>query len=122
MGEELFAQNPLDRGYLVRRLAPAWGTTEKMAKTANDNTFHFTNCTPQHHAFNAGQTLWVGLEDYILRNARKAKNITIANVGMKQSLRRQALFDNPLHHISKRINLAERSINIGRYPQAVHAA
>ncbi len=31
---------------------PAWGPA---AKAANDDTFHFTNCTPQHHDFNAGQ-------------------------------------------------------------------
>jgi endonuclease G len=35
----------------------------------NDDTFHFTNCSPQHEDFNQGQTLWAGLEDYILDNA-----------------------------------------------------
>jgi endonuclease G len=35
---------------------------------ANDDTFHFTYCTPQHHDFNAGKTLWADLEDYILKN------------------------------------------------------
>ncbi len=70
IGEEVYARNDLDRGHLVRRLDPAWGTTEKIARTANDDTFHFSNCTPQHHAFNAGQTLWAGLEDYILNNAQ----------------------------------------------------
>ncbi|WP_084435856.1 DNA/RNA non-specific endonuclease [Aldersonia kunmingensis] len=63
--EALYRQNDLDRGHLVRRLDPAWGPA---AKAANDDTFHFTNCTPQHHEFNAGATLWVGLEDYVLRN------------------------------------------------------
>lgn len=65
-GEEVYRSNPLDRGHLVRRLDPAWGPT---AKAANDDTFHFTNSTPQHHDFNAGQTLWAGLEDYILNSA-----------------------------------------------------
>jgi endonuclease G, mitochondrial len=65
-GEDVYRDNPLDRGHLVRRLDPAWGP---MAKAANDDTFHFTNCTPQHHEFNAGQTLWLGLEDHILRSA-----------------------------------------------------
>ena len=72
-GEEVYADNPLDRGHLVRRLDPAWGPTAAAAKTANDDTFHFTNCTPQHHDFNAGQTLWAGLEDYILDNADNLK-------------------------------------------------
>jgi endonuclease G len=68
-GEQVYVDNPLDRGHLVRRLDPAWGPTAAVAKTASDDTFHFTNCTPQHHDFNAGQTLWAGLEDYILDSA-----------------------------------------------------
>ncbi|BAH53692.1 DNA/RNA non-specific endonuclease [Rhodococcus opacus] len=68
-GEDVYRDNPLDRGHLVRRLDPAWGP---LAKAANDDTFHFTNCTPQHHNFNAGQTLWLGLEDYVLKNADTA--------------------------------------------------
>jgi endonuclease G len=68
-GEAVYRDNDLDRGHLVRRLDPAWGTSDIQAKTANDDTFHFTNATPQHHAFNAGQTLWAGLEDYVLQNA-----------------------------------------------------
>jgi endonuclease G len=68
-GEQVYRDNPLDRGHLVRRLDPAWGPSAGAAKLANDDTFHFTNCTPQHHDFNAGQTLWAGLEDYILDNA-----------------------------------------------------
>jgi endonuclease G len=68
-GEQVYQDNPLDRGHLVRRLDPAWGPSPAEAKLANDDTFHFTNCSPQHHDFNAGQTLWAGLEDYILENA-----------------------------------------------------
>ena len=68
-GEPVYRHNPLDRGHLVRRRDPAWGETDAIAKAANDDTFHFTNAAPQHHAFNAGQTLWVGLEDYVLGNA-----------------------------------------------------
>ena len=71
-GEAVYRDNPLDRGHLVRRLDPAWGTSDAAAKAANDDTFHFTNCTPQHHSFNAGRTLWVGLEDYVLGNADTA--------------------------------------------------
>ena len=68
-GEDVYRDNPLDRGHLVRRLDPAWGP---LAKAANDDTFHLTNCTPQHHNFNASQTLWLGLEDYVLKNADNA--------------------------------------------------
>lgn len=66
IGEFLYASNPLDRGHLVRRLDPAWGTTP-VAKKANDDTFHFTNCSPQHA--NLNQRIWNDLEDYLLDNA-----------------------------------------------------
>ena len=68
-GEAVYRDNPLDRGHLVRRRDPAWGDTDAAAKAANDDTFHYTNAAPQHHLFNAGRTLWVGLEDYVLQNA-----------------------------------------------------
>ena len=71
-GEAVYRDNPLDRGHLVRRRDPAWGDTDAQAKAANDDTFHYTNAAPQHHLFNAGRTLWVGLEDYVLQNARHA--------------------------------------------------
>lgn len=65
-GPELYANNDLDRGHLVRRLDPVWGS---LAKQANDDTFHFTNCSPQHKHLN--QETWANLEDYILKNAGK---------------------------------------------------
>jgi endonuclease G, mitochondrial len=68
-GEEAYRDNPLDRGHLVRRLDPAWGASREEAKRCNDDTFHFTNCSPQHEDFNQNQSTWAGLEDYILENA-----------------------------------------------------
>ena len=67
-GGELYAGNRLDRGHLVRREDPNWGDE---ADIANEDTFHFTNCAPQMDAFN--QRTWLGLETYILRNARAWK-------------------------------------------------
>ncbi len=66
IGEELYRRNALDRGHLVRRLDPVWGV---QANRANDDTFHFTNCSPQHEKFNQGQDLWQGLENFILNKA-----------------------------------------------------
>ena len=68
-GKELYENNPFDQGHLVRRLDPAWGDNDQMVKVANDDTFHRTNCSPQHEDFNQGKNLWAGLEDYILNNA-----------------------------------------------------
>ncbi|HEY3464752.1 MAG TPA: DNA/RNA non-specific endonuclease [Amycolatopsis sp.] len=72
VGEEIYRDNPLDRGHLVRRLDPAWGATPAIAQRANDDTFHFTNCSPQHKDFNQNKTTWAGLEDYVLNNADNA--------------------------------------------------
>ena len=63
-GHDLYERNDLDRGHLVRRNDPVWG---RPAATANEDTFHFTNCAPQHKHLN--QRTWLGLEDYILNNA-----------------------------------------------------
>lgn len=67
IGEDLYVDNILDRGHLVRREDPNWGD-EEIAGVANDDTFHFTNCTPQTAHFN--QQTWLGLENYVLKNAR----------------------------------------------------
>jgi endonuclease G len=64
-GPELYANNDLDQGHLVRRQDPDWG---QVAARANEDTFHFTNCSPQHK--NLNRETWVHLEDYILNNAR----------------------------------------------------
>ncbi|ANN78375.1 DNA/RNA non-specific endonuclease [Bordetella flabilis] len=52
-----------DRGHLTRRVDPTWG---EFAARANADTFHFTNCTPQHWKFNQSITYWQGIERYVL--------------------------------------------------------
>lgn len=56
--------NPFDRGHLVRRLDATWGKSVDEAKAHGDDSFHFTNCSPQFFSFNQGKQLWAGLEDY----------------------------------------------------------
>lgn len=56
--------NPFDRGHLVRRLDATWGKTVAEAKQHGDDSFHFTNATPQFFSFNQGKQLWAGLEDF----------------------------------------------------------
>jgi endonuclease G len=76
-GNELYGR-PFDRGHLVRRLDPAWGRTARVAKVANDDTFHWTNCSPQYWRFNEGKNLWAGLEDYLLDKATdERKRLTV---------------------------------------------
>lgn len=65
-----------DRGHLVRRQDPAWGTAAS-ARRANADTFHFTNCTPQESRFNQSSEYWQGIEEYVLDNA-KAERLRVS--------------------------------------------
>lgn len=65
-GDDLYRDNDLDRGHMVRRLDPVWGNDEE-AQAANEDTFHFTNSCPQHKDLN--QKTWNDLEDYVRQNA-----------------------------------------------------
>jgi endonuclease G len=86
-GNEFYADNPLDRGHLTRRADAAWGRTEMEAKRGNDDTFHFTNCSPQHEVFNQsdrvtkrGLLLWGSLEDRVMDGAKEdALHVSVFN-------------------------------------------
>jgi len=67
IGQSLYIGTPLDRGHLVRRLDPAWGNSRAEAKAAEEDTFFYTNCSPQHLRLN--RRTWLSLEDYVLSNA-----------------------------------------------------
>lgn len=72
VGEEVYARNDLDRGHLVRRRDPVWGTPT-VAAQANFDSFAYTNAAPQAAVFNQSKDLWLGLEDYLLDAARAAR-------------------------------------------------
>lgn len=42
----------IDRGHVVRREDNCWGPAGLATDHANSDTYHWTNCTPQHEAFN----------------------------------------------------------------------
>ncbi|MFF6773080.1 DNA/RNA non-specific endonuclease [Streptomyces sp. NPDC012637] len=67
-GDDIYRNNSLDRGHLVRRLDPVWGAAA-VAGRANTDTFHFTNAAPQADVFNQGKQLWQGIENYLLDHA-----------------------------------------------------
>ena len=69
VGNEAYKSNPLDRGHVLRRLDTVWGDDFGDAKKANDDTFHWTNCSPQHKTFNQGNDLWLGIESHLLDQA-----------------------------------------------------
>jgi endonuclease G len=96
-GDEFYAANDLDRGHLVRRLDAAWGRSLLEAKRANDDTFHFTNCSPQHEIFNRsgiavqqGLLLWGNLEDHIADNVSDERS-------------RMSIFSGPVFHRNDRV-------------------
>lgn len=63
-GNELYANNHLDRGHLARRADLTWGPVRE-AKQANKDSFFFTNITPQMDDFNQSRQagLWGRLEN-----------------------------------------------------------
>ena len=67
-GPAVYSDNDLDRGHLVRRRDPGWGTVAQ-ARAATEATFVYTNAAPQASVFNQSKDLWVGLEDHVLQFA-----------------------------------------------------
>jgi endonuclease G len=57
----------IDRGHMVRRDDSCYGNTELEIEFANADTFHWTNCTPQHEGFNQSKQwgLWGLLENAV---------------------------------------------------------
>ncbi|HWW60058.1 MAG TPA: DNA/RNA non-specific endonuclease, partial [Thermoanaerobaculia bacterium] len=73
---------------VVRRAAAmSAGRGEDEAKLANDDTFHFTNCSPQHEVFNQSSLatkkkmkLWGNIENHIAEQAaRNNRKLCIYN-------------------------------------------
>ena len=77
--------NLFDRGHLTRRTDPDWGTKDE-AERANADTYHFTNCTPQHFRFNESTKFWQGAEQYVLENGAIAE----------ETLNRICVFQGPI--------------------------
>ncbi|CAN5669588.1 DNA/RNA non-specific endonuclease [soil metagenome] len=74
-----------DRGHIVRRDDVAWGQTKKGEEFGNSDSYHWTNCTPQHEGFNRDafdyQGLWGQLENHIAKEAGFLKNVLILFAG-----------------------------------------
>jgi DNA/RNA endonuclease G (NUC1) len=60
-----------DKGHLVRREDVAWGQSFDEAQSANGDTFHTTNCSPQIGKFNRPdqQSNWGELEKFVSKQA-----------------------------------------------------
>jgi endonuclease G, mitochondrial len=79
--DELYADNPFDRGHVARRADLCWGPLSE-ARQANRDSFFFSNITPQHARFNQGMRggLWGQLEDAIF-NDIKVANLRVSLMG-----------------------------------------
>lgn len=66
VGDEIYANNRLDRGHIARRADLVWGR-EAEARQANKDSFFFTNITPQMDEFNQSHLggIWGKLEDAV---------------------------------------------------------
>lgn len=56
-----------ERGHLVRRLDPAWGSSDSEAARGEADSFHFSNCTPQVPKLN--KQWWAKVENHVLDTA-----------------------------------------------------
>jgi endonuclease G, mitochondrial len=81
IGQEAFEPG-IDRGHLTRRQDTAWGDDVASATLANNDTFHFTNCSLQASPFNQGRDRWQGLEQFLLeQHAKKERRRLIVITG-----------------------------------------
>ena len=81
IGQEAFEPG-IDRGHLTRRQDTAWGDDVASATLANNDTFHFTNCSLQASPFNQGRDRWQGLEQFLLeQHAKKERRRLVVITG-----------------------------------------
>lgn len=104
--------NPFDQGHLSRRSDLQWGDDDESAKRNGDDTFHYTNCAPQHWQFNqnnAASGLWYHLEDTAIA----------ANPGGKVSVINGPVFDAPLSELGEdggmRLNIKGKRVPDGTF-------
>lgn len=69
LGNEIYRKNPLDRGHIARRADIVWGPMLE-AKSANKDSFHYTNIAPQHEDFNQSSAggMWGLLENAVFED------------------------------------------------------
>lgn len=86
IGNELYSDNRLDRGHIARRADLTWGTLPE-AQQANQDSFHYTNITPQMDDFNQSKQngIWGRLENALY------EDVDVQNL-------RASVFGGPVFH------------------------
>jgi endonuclease G len=75
-------KNPFDQGHLTRREDLQWGKSKKIAKRNGDDSFHYTNCAPQHFEFNQNRKtsgIWYRLEKSAVNTLSVGENLCVIN-------------------------------------------
>ncbi len=75
-------KNPFDRGHLTRRRDAQWGRNDEEAKRNGDDTYHFTNCAPQHWQFNQNHKasgIWFRLEESAVQTLSDGGRLCVVN-------------------------------------------
>jgi len=54
---DLYVNNPFDKGHIARRADLCWGDDLEEARQANYDSFFFTNIVPQHEGFNQSDNM-----------------------------------------------------------------
>jgi len=71
--------NTFDRGHMIRRVDPCWGDDETCIQ-ADKDTFKWANCTPQHKKLNQKGGVWFELEQHVIENGVKEKQMADISV------------------------------------------
>ncbi len=81
IGNELYSNNPLDRGHIARRQDLLWGSLAEAERANTDSSF-YTNITPQHSAFNqsGARAIWGELENAIFDDVAVA-DLRVSAIG-----------------------------------------
>jgi endonuclease G, mitochondrial len=95
------ADNPFDQGHLSRRRDLQWGAGEDEAKRNGDDSYHYTNCAPQHWQFNQASRasgIWFRLEDAAIESlAGGATRLCVINGPVFDAPACKAATDGQLH-------------------------
>ena len=76
------SKNPFDQGHLTRRKDLQWGADLEVAKRNGDESFHYTNCAPQHWQFNQDDSesgLWFRLEESAIETLSHGGRLCVVN-------------------------------------------
>ncbi len=98
LGNYIYAGNDFDRGHLNRRDDLDWGVDQAAATQSNDDTFFWTNCSPQHTGFNQSSKdgLWGALEEFVSSRAGTKVPFCIFNGPVLSEADRVSKVDNAI--------------------------